>query len=697
MNGRARYLFCIAFSISLIFIQSPEFQAAQTGRSLINTIPDPDAFIPSDDMDDDEPEQATASNAGQATAANAHQVLSPLIPADTDIVSSEQELINWISNYGSNGGTVHLGETITLTDLLYLNSYDITIDTGSYGIVLDPGAFYGTSFDIIGEGVTVPVVDVIRGDFGYPWDPSWNSHLMQLRITATGKDGKGGTALRIRKTDHKSFEFMNIDTFPPGMIRSYGKNAVGLWLDTPTETYCYRIEVEGENSTAVYAPNGGDFYYCLLKAEGDGASAVSGGDIVLDTCSVTPDADNAKNLTRSFLTDEFTYLYLPLEQDCDQSLFHIYDYKGLVLPLSGGSGYEPVRRSFPVDWDLDAYFDIDTGTIGTISIRGSLCESLLELGLDSIELTLNIDIRPTDIPCIRYVVSIRNDTENYFELYFWDSYDPTDDNIILWRSDDQGVTWWDATWSDDIIWDGYSLVFTYDTLEHPVRLALELVGMGESNIVELSSEGNGLCSNIGGDRTGTDREPPDPPGDLDDTNSGDGDDDKEPGGDDDNKPGGDDDNKPGSNYSGGNSSAQSAKQEKPRVAVTEDAGPILPFPDNESTLFISENIAAAKSLPDINPAGEAPPAIDSDQPAAANAPVLTHETNGTQAPVPNPQTAAVPVNEETSVTVDAESLPNDSGQAGPPSTAPTPPAIPLLLGIAALCSGLLLLLRIIRR
>ncbi|MCV5926764.1 hypothetical protein OFO11_33230, partial [Escherichia coli] len=89
---------------------SPEFQAAQTGRSLINTIPDPDAFIPSDDMDDDEPEQATASNAGQATAANAHQVLSPLIPADTDIVSSELELINWISNYGSNGGTVHLGE-----------------------------------------------------------------------------------------------------------------------------------------------------------------------------------------------------------------------------------------------------------------------------------------------------------------------------------------------------------------------------------------------------------------------------------------------------------------------------------------------------------------------------------------------------------------------------------------------------------
>lgn len=423
-----------------------------------------------------------------------------------DMVSDEAELTAWIAAHKATGGTVSLGASVTITEAMGIYGIygEITIDTGEYGLVFDGGTLPSSAILIIGEGVDVPVVGVLSANGGNFWDMSWNQELMKLNVTATGRDGAGGVALCILAGDTKPIAMDALDI--QGIIRSYGEGAIGLWLDVPMEAYCYRVEVFGDHSVAVYAPNGADLYYCKLTAEGNGASAVVGNDVMLDVCAATPEPEGVKNLTRCLLPESLCGLYLPIRQNDSLTWFDIYPFTSIILPMSGGDGYEAVRRLIPIDWDTHAYDSINTGVLGKSDISGYLPLPLQGLGLDSTTPSLTVEVRDPDLPCIQSISAKSGESENFFNLSFWDSYDPADGNITLWRSDDEGETWWDATWSENVIWEGYSLRFFYDTLEQPVWLVLELLSVGDSNTVALSEKDGWAVGGTGGDRTGTDRE-----------------------------------------------------------------------------------------------------------------------------------------------------------------------------------------------
>lgn len=133
-----------------------------------------------------------------------------------------------------------------------------------------------------------------------------------MRITATGRDGVGGVALRIRQDD--GLDINTVEVTFEGQICSYGEGAVGLYLDVPLDVYCYNIKVEGANSAAVYAAQGANLYYCKLEAEGDGAAAVSdGGEFLLDTCAASPSPQNVQTINHHIVGIITRRFYEPAE------------------------------------------------------------------------------------------------------------------------------------------------------------------------------------------------------------------------------------------------------------------------------------------------------------------------------------------------------------------------------------------------
>ncbi|WP_294855953.1 hypothetical protein [uncultured Oscillibacter sp.] len=345
-----------------------------------------------DRKNQEEPEEPDNSLRIQSNAA----LESPGVSEETDTVSTEEDLAEWIKQHQETGGTVSLSDHVTITrDMgIYGIVGEITIDTGRFGLVFDGGMLPTYNVFITGEGINVPVVNVKRGDGGYPYAPSWNSTLMQMNVTATGRDGRGGTALRISAADTKDFRMDGL--LWQGALRSYGEGAVGLWLDVPMEAWCYKVEVSGDNSIAVYAPNGADLLYCKLTAQGNGASAAAGNDLLLDSCAASPAPAGVQSVNRRAMEESFSRLYLPLEQH--SSLFDplaMLNSPNVFLIDEDGS---VISRSFPVYWD--EFYEIDTGNLGTTLVSGTVDPDLYGLGIfDDVSITITVEVRDPALPC----------------------------------------------------------------------------------------------------------------------------------------------------------------------------------------------------------------------------------------------------------------------------------------------------------
>ena len=211
----------------------------------------------------------------------------PVFALDTDKVQNEEELQQWFYENSDTGGTVYLADNITITDYVFggYQGGQIIIDTGEYGLIYKGDVIYHCDLRITGEGVNCPVLEVINtGSWGWG---NWNNEVIDLFVTATGKNGQGGVALRISDDDGYDFA-MWMASVDNGLISSFGEGAVGLDLAKPLDVYCMNIKTDGTNSVAVNAPFGANLYYCRLSAIGAGAKAVSGNDIQLDTCISTP-------------------------------------------------------------------------------------------------------------------------------------------------------------------------------------------------------------------------------------------------------------------------------------------------------------------------------------------------------------------------------------------------------------------------
>ncbi|MDR0490108.1 MAG: hypothetical protein LBH28_02510 [Oscillospiraceae bacterium] len=420
-----------------------------------------------------------------------------------NVVYTEEELAEWC--YERNGicGTGYLGGNVTIEQGIsgnYLGGH-IVIDTGEYGLVYDGGKIMLNDFEITGEGIGgTPVVTVI--DVGPNWGMgNWNNALANTNITATGSNGTGGVALQVISDDGMRFDmFMGSGEFC--CIRSYGGGAIGILSDVPLDLYCFRVETNGDNSIAVSAPAGTALYYCRLDSAGKGAAVATGG-VALDSCIASPQPDNDSVITRtvSDVSGKRFYMFVKRYADWIAPEF-VYTFW-----LTGSDG-SVIKQSFMVYWDMAAIDAIDTDIPGSYIISGSLDYIYDGFGLtDGFPLTLTIEVRDPAVPTIGGVYFSDWDG-NIASLDLWNTYDPADGSLILWRSDDGGETWHDFTDSPDLVWVDWNTTveFHYDAITSPIMFCLEVVGVGESNVVTLYEKDGVPFGDNGGDRTGTDRQ-----------------------------------------------------------------------------------------------------------------------------------------------------------------------------------------------
>ena len=368
-------------------------------------------------------------------------------------------------------------------NLAAYNTYElITIDTGENSLILDCGSISLHDYRITGQGVDKPVVDVHKA---FAFRNHWSGVLFNLKGTATGEGDRGGTAVRVQDVADTGFPFnLSIISDSEGDIRAYGKNARGVVLDAPGDYYGFHITVEGEDSVALLAQEEATIFYSKLTASAAGAVAASG-NVRLDTCAASPAYGDS--IERRIAGLSGSRFHLPARQFNSDDI-NPMNYVNYAL----GGGDEIVTVMIITDWDMDAIDTVDTGSLGRTLIPGKLVPLFQGLGLErDFPLKLVIDVRDPAVPCIDRIDFSEDDSNPYAVLYLWDQYTGPLEGLRVWRSDDEGMTWYDTTESSDIkicFEDGDALIYLhYDEITDPVQLMVELPGSGESNVVTLYS------------------------------------------------------------------------------------------------------------------------------------------------------------------------------------------------------------------
>ena len=419
---------------------------------------------------------------------------------DESTVYDEAGLAKWCEANASTGGTVTLGANITITSNIFVGgSCAIIIDTGAFGLAYDGGSIVAGRLCITGEGVDVPVLDVINPN---AFRMNWIHIIQPLHITAAGRDGVGGTALRISQADDTWLP--NFDFFlTEGLIRSYGAGAVGVELAIPLDVYCLNIKTEGDGSIAVRVPDGSKLYYCKLSASGSGAAAVGGGDIVLDCCAVSPapQENNVIVTQRRVIDVSGSRLYQPVRQNSD--FVECEELTQFLLITEDGA---LTTQMFFVQWDYNKINGINLRELGRTTVAGRLAPPFEGLGLtEEFPLELVVDVRDPSVPCIDNISFVEYDDLKFARLDFWKSDEWETGDLILWRSDDDGATWDNYTDSGDIERLNGAFAFHYTQITDPILFQLEVPGFGESNIAALYSTDGQVRGGDGGDRAGGDR------------------------------------------------------------------------------------------------------------------------------------------------------------------------------------------------
>lgn len=423
-----------------------------------------------------------------------------------DTVENEDELRLWCEGHAGTGGTVHLANSITISQGFYVNnSALITIDTGAFGLFIDGGAANPgiTSLAVTGEGVGTPVLTWNNTSEVPPYMGNWNVAMLGVSVTATGNAaGEGGIAVHVLQDDGAGFNMGDVG-LAPAVIRAYGVGAVGLLLDAPVDVYCMDIAVEGENSVAVCAPSGANLYYCRLAAPDTGA-AVSGAGVTLDACTATPAPAGATVIDRRIEAVIGRSLYLPVQQHTGG-----IDLDWMLTCLLRGSDGSVRLEPFDADWDMDVMGGIDIAVLGKTAVPGSLQPLFSGFGLaEGFPLELVVEVRDPAIPCIEAFFFQDWDPENkYVTFQFWDLPWEELGTPIWWRSDDGGETWVDYTNAPDIEWPEWPgrVTYNYDEITAPIMFCLEVPGAGVSNVVTIREIDGSPVGDNGGDRTGTDR------------------------------------------------------------------------------------------------------------------------------------------------------------------------------------------------
>lgn len=436
---------------------------------------------------------------------------------EPNTVYSEAELTDWLSR--NTEGTVNLGCSITITETAALRNL-VTINTGEYGLVFAKAYLYeaGTGAHITGAGVDTPVVELAETVFMHGGD--WNNIMRYLNITATGRDGLGGTALRISASNVGSLETNQVSYKKPGKIRAYGTGAIGLELMVPFDVYGFDVAVDGEGAVAVSAREGGSLHFCQLSASNGGVSAqTDSGKLLLYTCAASPLPEQGGVSMEQAALSDFS-LYYPIKRGSNWDGF----YRDITrnqsrVPLKSSAANSKLNTLF-VDWDESELNAVELDALGCYEVSGTFlaelyCYWFLRLLPDfDWPAILQVDVRDPAVPCIYNVqFYTRDDGVAVAKIILWEMEQELLDRQILWHSDDGGETWYDCTGAPEVTWWENTATSIYannisielSCISEGTLFQVELPGVGESNLVLFTFADGSSSGKYGGDRIGTDR------------------------------------------------------------------------------------------------------------------------------------------------------------------------------------------------
>ena len=385
------------------------------------------------------------------------------------------------------------GADITVPHDKWLNLENISIDTGQHSLIVEGHLFVWQGSDIYGSGIDGAVLQIKSGGSLNIFNTQYNSTIKISAVEA------GGIALSLyadsqHYSDETSFVLINAN------------DGIGIQTEIPLELICHFISAG--SGIGIVSTQEVSLFLCRVEGE---AAAVDAPDIFADTSILIPQNDIVAVQRR--IRSVFPNLAILDIGDAQPDGLFTDDYYTTVTYSAPGVEdrvlSQFIRAEIP---------QIDTAEPGYRYIM-PVIEPWMELsGLPSItEELFTVAVRDLRVPVYWYTDAVFDPAFIFFR-FNGDDESP----LILWRSDNEGESWQDATDLYDFdAWGDGTLALIQWQEDNPVWLAWEAPDIGESEILIITFGEDGVDVNPGGDRSGIDRgtsvlpgDPDNPPGSI---------------------------------------------------------------------------------------------------------------------------------------------------------------------------------------
>jgi len=416
------------------------------------------------------------------------------VDRDGDTVYTWEGLLDWLRDHVRSGGTAVFGDDITISSWNGYLPYDLpdgdvlTLETGAYSLIVECSLYVQANYLVIGDGTQNAVVELRDGG-----SLDYNK---TLSIVATGP---GGCALSVR--DGGALYGYEYNLF----LKAEGEGGVALRMDTPltdSASHFLNIEATGAGSKGIVSTEPVELQFCIVKG---GAASVDAPSVILDTCVVSPDPENVSSRINRKITDYYAVHVvdqMPVGTDTDA-------YRQLGFARLEAEGVAPVINQA-------IYCELTPRGVDT-SAPGSR-----EFALAPVWPWSEFDVLTGAYP-MRMTVSFYNAAQiPHFSKYEYDTFYTTPiiqtltlwyeytgdmDDLTLWRSDDEGKSWYEYQDANMQYIDSYIILnfIEGESLTDPAILLFETKDYGDSMGLRISWDQNVVP--VDGDRNGGDRSP----------------------------------------------------------------------------------------------------------------------------------------------------------------------------------------------